>query len=221
MKAETTDRLVAHLVASHRPSPPLRSPFLRSTAWLALALVLVGGIVLSHGLRSDLGMQFARPVMLMEWLSALLTGVLAALATFLVSIPGRSPRWALLPLPALALWLGTLSVGCLADYFQRGATALQLQVSYSCVLAIVMTSVPLGVTLLVMVRHAGIVRPLPTAICGGLAVAALSAAGLSLFHHVDTALMLLVWHLGSVAFVTLLAATCARRLFAWIGLVRI
>lgn len=217
----TTDELIARLVAEHRPVQPLGSPWRRAAAWVALAWLIVAGIVLSHGLRPDLAQQLARPVMLLEWLAALLTGLAAAIATFQVSLPDRSSRWLLLPLPALALWLATLSLGCLGEYVHRGPAALDLRVSWTCVTAIVTTSLPLGLTLLVLVRHAGVVRPGATAAAGGLSVAAFASAGLSLFHDVDTALMVLVWHLGAVALVALASWACSERLFAWIGPSRI
>ncbi len=47
----------------------------------------------------------------------------------------------------------------------------------------------------------GRIRPVPVAALGGLAGAALSAAGLSLFHHLDAALMVLIWHGGSTSLV--------------------
>lgn len=213
----TTDELIARLVAEHRPVRPLAPPLRRAAAWTALALAIVAGIVLAHGPRPDLAARFAQPAMLLEWLGALLTGVAAAVATFQVSLPDRSTRWLLLPLPPLALWVATLSLGCLGEYARHGPAALEPRASWSCVSAILTTSLPLGLTLLVLVRHAGLVRPEATAAVGGLAVAAFASAGLSLFHNLDAALLVLVWHLGAVACVVLGSWTLGRRLFAWIG----
>ncbi|MGE3289758.1 MAG: NrsF family protein [Geminicoccaceae bacterium] len=213
----TTEQLIDQLAATVVPVVPLKPALLRAVGWLALSAAIVAGIVLSHGVRPDLAAQFARPVMAAEWLGAVLTGVLAAVATFQVSLPGRSRRWLLLPLPGLTLWLGALCLGCLADWFRHGPAAWAVGPSWSCVQAILTTSLPLGIALLVMVRHAGLVRPGATALVGGLAVAALSAAGLSLYHHVDTALMVLIWHGGAVALVVCAAWGVSERLFAWIG----
>lgn len=213
----TTDQLIEQLTAAADPVTPLRPPLLRALCWLALAFAVVVGMVLSHGVRPDLVQQFSRPVMAAEWVGALLTGCLAAIATFQVSLPGRSRRWMLLPLPGLALWLSALCLGCLADWFQHGPTALAITPSWSCVQAILTTSVPLGLTLLVMVRYAGLVRPGATALVGGLSIAALSSAGLSLFHHVDTAIMVLIWHGGAAALVICACWGFSERLFSWIG----
>jgi hypothetical protein len=213
----TTPQLIDRLVAQSGPVIPLGPPLKRALAWMALATAIVAGVVLLHGLRPDLAAQLSRPTVAAEWAASLLTGILAAIATFQISLPDRSPRWLLLPLPALAFWLATLGLGCLADWFRLGPSALALATSWSCVQAILTTSLPLGLTLLVMVRHAGLVRPGATAFVGGLGVAAFSAAGLSLFHHLDTALMVLVWHIGAVALVAGAGWGFSDRLFAWIG----
>jgi hypothetical protein len=71
-----------------------------------------------------------------------------------------------------------------------------------------------------MVRHAGVVRPMPTALLAALAAAALSAAGVSLYHGGENAAMVLLWHLGAVAVLSLACLALGRPLFAWIGPVR-
>ena len=64
--------------------------------------------------------------------AAALTGVLAVLAAFQLSFPDRDRRWALLPLPALALWLGDLGWGCLQGFARLGAEGLRLTTSFPC-----------------------------------------------------------------------------------------
>lgn len=214
--SQDTERLIAGLVATAQPVRRLSPPLWRAAIWLAVAALLVAGVVIAHGVRADLAEQFSRPTLLAEWAGAVLTGVLASIATFQLSLPDRSIRWLLLPLPAMLLWLAALGLGCVWDWYRMGPSAFAMTVSWSCVMAIVTTSAPLGLVLLFMVRHAGYVRPGPTALAGGLAVAALSAAGLSLFHHLDTALMILIWHLGTVALVAVVARVAAEQLFSWV-----
>ena len=57
----------------------------------------------------------------------------------------------------------------------------------------------------------------PTAMLVALSAAALSAAGVSLYHGGETALMVLLWHLGAVVVLSLLCLLFGRPLFAWIG----
>src|SRR5690606_8370065 len=111
----------------------------------------------------------------------LLVGVLAAYATFQVSVPGRSQRWALLPLPALLLWLGGMGWGCLHEVALHGASALSFHAdSAECAQAIALTSLPLSLVMLLLVRHAGVVRPAITATLATLSTAALASAGVGL-----------------------------------------
>jgi hypothetical protein len=50
-----------------------------------------------------------------------------------------------------------------------------------------------------------------------LSAAALSSAGVSLFHNGETSLMSLLWHGGIVAALSLASLAAGERLFAWIG----
>jgi len=61
------------------------------------------------------------------------------------------------------------------------------------------------------------VRPAPTAMLAALSAAALSSAGVSLFHNGETSLMSLLWHGGAVAILSLASLGMGQRLFAWIG----
>lgn len=212
-----TDRLIEGLAAELHPVRRLRPPLVRALAWLGFAAAVVAAIVLWHGPRPDLVARFAHADVRLEWLGSTLTGILAAVATFHLSLPDRSARWALLPVPALALWLATLGYGCLLDWFAYGPDGLVPGVSLECLQSIVTTSIPLGLGLLLMVRHAGPVRPTLTATTGALAVAALAASGLSLYHHVDAAVMILVWHVGATALVVAVGHVAGPPLLRWIG----
>jgi len=206
-----TDDLIARLAADLQPVRPLRPPVLRALGWLGLAILAVTACVAFYGLRDDFGERMTRPHEVLQLLLAGLTGVLAAVAAFQLSLPDRSPRWGLLPLPAAAGWLATMGWGCLADLARIGPQALSLGVSWGCFRFIVLMGVPLALSLVWMLRHAGPIRPVPVAALGGLAGAALCAAGLSLFHHLDAAAMVLAWHGGTTAVVVLAFALLGRR----------
>lgn len=206
-----TDDLISRLAADLRPVRPLRPPLLRALAWLGPAIMAVAGCVAFFGLHDDLAERMTRPHEVLQLLLAGLTGVLAAVAAFQLALPDRSRRWLLLPLPAAAGWLATLGWGCLADLARIGPQALSLGVSWGCFRFIVLMSVPLALSLVWMLRHAGPIRPVPVAALGGLAGAALCAAGLSLFHHLDAAAMVLAWHGGTTAVVVIAFALLGRR----------
>lgn len=216
-----TERLIEQLAGRAAPVKPLASPLRRTALWLLMATLTVTAIVVGHGPRAGWWQAMAAPGAALEWIASVLTGVLAAYAAFQISVPGRSPSWAWLPLPAALLWLAGLGLGCLSDFFEQGARAFAFQGhSFGCAWAITLTSVPLGAVLLWMVRHAGVVRPAPTAMLTALSAAALSAAAVSLIHEGENAWMVLLWHVGAVAVLSLLSGWLSGRFFAWIGYAR-
>lgn len=81
---------------------------------------------------------------------------------------------------------------------------------------IVLMSIPLAMVLFLMVRHAGPIRPVATAFTGALALASLASAGLTLFHGLDATIMVLVWHMGTVALIVAVLSLSGRRLFSWL-----
>jgi hypothetical protein len=199
------------LAAGLAPVRRLRPPVWRAAAWLGFAAsVLALAVALHGGFRHDLAARLALPYEVVQLAASVATGVLAAVAAFHLALPDRSPRWALLPLPALALWVASLGWGCLADLARVGPEALVLGTSWGCLRFIAGLGLPLTATMLWVLRHAGPVRPVPVALLGGLAAAALCSFGLSLFHHLDAAAMVLAWHGGAMALVVLLGWAVGR-----------
>ena len=192
----TTDELITRLSADLRPVHRLAPPLRRAAAWLAFAFVLIAGAVVWHGPRPDLAERMVDVQEMLQWIASAATGVLATIAAFQLALPDRSPRWVLLPLPAAVLWVGTLGFGCLADLLRIGPQALVPGMSWGCMGFILGLGIPLSGSLVWVLRYAAGIRPLPVAAMGGLAGAALSAAGLWLFHELDGAAEALVWHVG-------------------------
>ena len=206
-----TEDLIGQLTAGLRPVRRLPPPGLRAALWIGFAVLVVAACVVVFGPRHDLMERMTRPHEVAQFAFAVATGVLAAIAAFELSLPDRSERWALLPLPTALAWGATLGVGCMADMDRMGPAALALGTSWGCFRFIVLMGVPLAISLVWMLRHAGPIRPVPVAALGGLAGAALSAAGLSLFHHLDAALMVLLWHGGSTLVVVIGFLLAGRR----------
>ncbi len=216
-----TNRLIEQLAARAAPVKHLRAPLQRTAQWMAMATLVVTIIVMSRGVRPGWLLDMGNPGTAMEWIGSILTGALAAYAAFQVSVPGRSPSWAWLPLPGALLWMTGVSLGCIDDFAKWGAGAFAYQDhSLACAMAITFTSVPLGLVMLLMVRHAGVVRPGPTALLAALSAAAVSAAAVSIFHGQETALMGLLWHVGAVTALSVTSWLMGNHLFAWIGYAR-
>jgi len=213
-----TRQLIDQLAARAAPVRPLLPPGRRALRWIAFVLAVIAAMTILKGPRPDLVSALSVPSAAVEWMASALTGLFAAYAVFQVSVPGRSTRWAWLPVPALLVWIGGLGLGCLGDWSRMGMQAFAFdQHGAECFGAITMISVPLILILILMVRHAGAVRPVLTALLGALSAATLAAAGVSLIHDGETALMVLLWHIGAIALLVLLGGVFGRRLFAWIG----
>jgi hypothetical protein len=213
-----TDQLIEKLATQAAPVRPIASPLRRTVWWLVLAAAVIAVLVASVGIRPDWLHQARASYAGVEWAGAVLTGLLATYATFQISVPGRSPAWAWLPVPAVALWLGGIGLGCLQEFAHFGVRAFAFEAASSeCARAITLTSLPLGLALLIMVRHAGVVRPVPTAVLTALGAAASSAAGVSLIHSGESALMVLLWHAGAVAVLCAASGWTGRRVLAWLG----
>jgi hypothetical protein len=218
MAVNDTDLLIQRLVEEAAPVKRLASPLRRTLAWMALAGAVLAAVVVASGLNAEALRALRAPGAAIEWSASVATGVLAAFAVFQVSVPGRSAHWRWLPLPAAMLWLGGIGAGCIRDIALLGSSAYAYQgFSVECARAIVLVSLPVGLSMLLMVRHAGVVRPTLTALLTSVSAAALSSAAVALIHDGETALMSLLWHCGPVLVLALLGAATGRRLFAWLG----
>lgn len=198
---KSSEDLIAALAGSARPVAPLRPPMLRAAIWLALAIAVVATSVAVHGVNEGLLADLLQPLNLLEWLAALATGIGAIVAAFHLSLPDRSPRWALLALLPAGLWLATVGFGCLADIAAMGAAAFAWGEPWLCFRYITEMGVPLTLVTLVMLRYAGPIRPMQTMMMAALGMSGLSAAGLTFFHPDHTAWLGLIWHGAALALV--------------------
>jgi hypothetical protein len=207
-----TQKLIDELVAGASPVRRLRPPLVRALSWLALAGAILVLLAIGHGVRSDLVEHLRQPVFVVSILAALATGVLAAIAAFMVSLPDRSQSWLLLPLPTLIVWVSTIGYGCLTDWVAIGPGGVQLGETLRCFATLVLTSVPLAITLTVMLRHAALLRPVTATLVGALAVAAITSSALALMHDIDATAMILMWNLGTAAAIVALGGLVGSRL---------
>lgn len=208
------ESLIAELTAGLRPVRRMAAPGWQALGWVGFAGLVILVAVLWHGLRHDLAQRMLLPHEVAQWVAAVLTGVAAAFAAALLARPDRSDGWVLLPLPFAAMWMGSLGWGCLVDLWRIGDAALQPDFSWSCLRFTVGVGLPLTAALLLLLRHAGLVRPGPVLGLAGLAAAALCSAGLSLFHHLDAAAEVLVSHGVAIGAVALIGRVGGRGLLA-------
>jgi hypothetical protein len=188
---------------------------IRTGQWLLFAAVVLGLIGIAQGLRTDIFECVRQPRFVVAMSGALATGILAAVASFQVSLPDGSRRWLLLPLPVLALWVSAIGYGCLTNWVTIGPDGVHLGEAVRCFATLLLTSVPLSIAMLVMLRYAAVLRAKEVSFMGGLAIAAMTSFALSLFHDLDATMMILIWNLGSAVILATLAAAFGKSMFAW------
>src|SRR5690349_16191817 len=193
-------RLIGDLSADLKPVRPLPPPWLRAVVWLVVVIVVAALLVATRTLLPALGTIGNDPFMVPGAYASLATAILAAIAAFELSLPDRSDAWALLPLPALVVWIALNGLGCLATLAIPGTqtTPFQFTVCLSLLLAI---SLPLAAAMIFMVRRARPLRPMRVAVLGGLAAAGAAATLLILIHPHDSAVLDLAAHGVAVALI--------------------
>jgi hypothetical protein len=212
-----TSDLIDSLVDSATPVRRLARPLLRTCIWLALAAVILALLCVAHGVRPDLSMRLKQPVFVVSMFGALATAVLAAWASFVLNLPESRRWWLLLPLPGVAVWVSTIGYGCLTDWVSMNPNGIQMGEAARCFATLLMTSTPLSVAMLIMLRFAAPLRPAMVSAVGGLAIAAMTSFALSLLHNLDATIMILVWNLGMAALIAGMASALGRPLLAWVA----
>jgi hypothetical protein len=213
-----TSELIDALVDCATPVRRLRPPFVRAMLWLGFAGLVLALVAIGHGLRADLTLRLHQPTFAISTAAALATGILAAVAAFAISLPDRSRWWLMLPIPTLAVWISTIGYDCITDWVSIGPEGVRFGDELRCFALLVLTSVPLAVALVMMLRYAAMLRAGAVAMTGGLAIAAITATALSLFHDHDATAMVLVWNLGTAALITGIASTFGRRIFGLLAM---
>lgn len=193
---ETIGRLVDDLRPVRRTRPPVVDALLWMAAVAGFALVLAPRVNLS-ALAARLA---AAPDMWMALTGSLATMTLAAIATFMLGLPDRDPRWALAPLPGLALWLGASGLGCLRAGLEVFGPIPTHEI-IDCFGFIVGFSVPLSGLMFVLRRRAYSLRPTLNAAIAGLAASAAAASLLTLIHPFDATVLDLGVHFVAVGVV--------------------
>jgi len=174
----TTPDLIDALAANLAPVRRLRPPVTRAACWLLLAALILVLLAVSQGIRPDLAQRLRDPTFILGTAGTLLTGILAAVAASMLSLPDRSRFCLLLPAPALVLWLSTIGYQCLSNWVSLEPNGGNSD-------------------------------------GGSLAVAAITATALSLFHDLDATVMILMWNLGTAALFVGLGGAFGGRMLSW------
>jgi len=213
--ADSNDRLISALAANLRPVRRLPPPALRTLFWLILVTAIAAALSTFADIAAMWHRMTATPDMWLAGLGSIATTATAAFAAFEVSLPDRSRAWALLPLPAAALWVGASGLGCMRAYVLPGTHIAAIGEARDCLLFIIGLSVPLSAVLIVMLRRAHSLAPPLTAAMAGLASAAAAATLLNFFHPFDSAATDLAVHAIAVAIVVAAAWAFGARILQY------
>lgn len=207
-----TERLIERLAGELAPVRRLPPPSVRLGAWLLVSLPAVALVAWGSGLRPDLASRLADPRFLLEEAAALLTSLVGAYAALCALLPDQ-PGWKLwLPLAPMALWLGSLGQQWLEVVLRFGPAGLRVTSDAMCLPAIALGGLVPAIAIVVLLRRARGFRTTHACFCGALGAAALGATALRLYHPQDAAIMVIVWQLGSVALLSLVAGGIGRLL---------
>jgi len=212
-----TSDLIDVLVADATPVRRLRPPAARAACWLLFATAVMLFVGIAHGVRADLALKLHQPVFVIGMVAAMATGILAALGAFIASVPGWSRRWLLLPIPASLVWVVTIGYGCLINWVTIGPEGMSLGETSKCFATLVLVGMPLSLMMLIMLRHTARLSPGPVIMTGSLAVAAITAVALSVFHPLDATAMILLWNLGVAALYLSLSGRYGQRVLSWVA----
>ncbi len=212
------DALIGDLGADLTPVRRLSPPLVRAGLFVAAIVLLAAALASCADLAAVARRLRTVPDMWLAVVGSTLTAVLGAVAAFELSCPDRGRAWSLLPLPALALWVGASGMGCLRGWTVPGTHDASMHESMVCVAFIVGLSLPLSALMIAMVRRACPLMPALTAAVGGLAVAGAAATLLNLFHPYDAAVSDLLTHVFAVALVIGANQALGGRLLSVAGL---
>lgn len=205
-----TDDLITQLSADLAPVRRLRPPLARAAVWLASIGAIVCACIWWLSDLDAMAQRVRDPNLMLELIGTGLTGILAIIAAFYLSIPGRSRMWALMPAPPLALWLSASGLGCYRDWIARGDGTFVVGESAECFGFMLGVSIPLALLVIIALRQARPIAPTPVAALCGLGVAGLSALILQFFHPFSVTVMDLAFHLAAVLAITSTTTASAK-----------
>lgn len=191
-------RLIDRLARSLGPVARLAAPWRRMLGWAAVVGLATIALMALADLRAVVLRFASEPMLTLATLGSLVTAGSAAFAAILTALPDRDARWAALPLPGLALWIGA----SLVDGFEAGddpGHRASLSESCRCAAFILGLGVPFALVLTATLRRGYALRPGRTAALAGLAAASVAASLLGLFHPFETTPNDLAVHAASVA----------------------
>lgn len=216
-----SDALLRRLATDLEPVRPLASPARRGLSWAVASVLVLVAVGVVTGIRDDLSARLAETGFVVSMLAALGTGVTAALAALVISLPDRPRTAAFLPVVPAIVWASSVGYGCLTNWIALEEGSVTLAASMTCLGIVAGTSVPLALVSAYMLRHAARLQPRLVCLLAAIAVTGVASFALNLFHQLEASALVLIWNIGMAAMLSVLATLYGRRLLSWKRLVRL
>lgn len=205
-----TDKLIEHLSQQASPVKPLAPPLARAVRLAAGLIAVMAAFAVFGGHVDETLAHLSNSRFALELAGALIAGIAAIVAALMLSVPGRAPAWAYLPLPGIVLWLLGGGLECYHQVDELGYVPISLFASRDCFVFIVSIGLPAAAaTYIALRRHLSVNAVRVTALVT-LGAALLAAALLQFVHAHGTNPVDFGTHIVAVVLLTLLAATVAR-----------
>lgn len=205
-----TEDLIIALASDARPVRVLRPPAVRLVSWMAIAAVACPTVAIAIGLRPDVAAMLASVPLASELALGALTIVTAAWAAFLSSVPGaRGARaFRVAAVAAVGVWMVAVALRLVSG----GApleTLLGEPAHWACPWRIVAAALVPSAAAWWMIRRAAPLDPAWSAGLAALAALAAGAVAVPFMCPIHCAAHMLLWHMGPVAVLALVAAGVA------------
>src|SRR5262249_37807194 len=106
----------------------------------------------------------------------------------------------------------TIGYQCLTNWIAFDPDGMSWGEAARCFSTVVLTSLPLAITILAMLCYAAPLRPTLVTLTAGLAVSAITATAMSLIHDLDASVMVLMWNFGTAVVIVCIGGAFGRRM---------
>lgn len=192
-----TPELVELLASDLKPVRRLLQPSARAACWALFAAAVVLLLAIGQGIRADLAERMGETSFALGIAATLATAACGAVAAFALAVPGRSRWWAALPVPPLLIWISAIGHQCLTDWVEYDARGMAMGETARCFATLALSSLPLWLLMLLMLRRTRAMLPLGSMLAGSLAVAAMAATAMTMVHQLDASAIILLWNFGA------------------------
>jgi len=210
-----TDDLIDRLGRDVTVVRPLPTPGVRTAVWMVWAVIYLVVVAVMMFVRMSSARVTLTPLYLVQQSAALVTGIMAARAALASVIPGVSNRVWVLPAVGTAIWAMSLLWAGVLDLQASGTLGVTSQTDWPCVASMTMGGLLVGCPLVWMLRRGAPLTPHLTAFLAALAALSVANIEACLTRPHAFAIIVFLWHGGTVAAVAALCALAGRRWLRW------